>query len=406
MRVAYLVNQYPQPSHTFIVREIAALEALGVTVDRYTLRMPDRPPVNDDDRAERGKTTAILDRGGMKLLGDLVGELLGNPGGFFRALGRAWRHGGIGERGRLIHLIYLAEACALKRTLSDAKHVHAHFGTNSAEVALLCRTLGGPPFSVTVHGPEEFDRPRQLNLTDKIAGSKFVVGVSSFGRSQLSRWADFGDWDKIQVVHCGVNGTFLPPAGEEPTPVPDVPEFCSVGRLSEQKGQLVLIEACRLLKADGHDFKLHLVGDGELRPVVERRIAEAGLGGQVILHGVQPPEVVRERMLAARAFVLPSFAEGLPVVLMEALALGRPCITTYVAGIPELVRPMNDAEEGCGWLVPAADARATADAMADCLDTPADRLTAAGRAGCGRVRARHDAATEAGKLLKLIEDAA
>ena len=267
---------------------------------------------------------------------------------------------------------------------------------------MLCRALGGPPYSVTIHGPEEFDRPRQLHLRDKIARSKFVVGVSSFGKSQLSRWADFGDWEKLAVVHCGVDAMFL---DAEPVPVPDVPEFCSVGRLSEQKGQLVLIEACRLLHEDGHDFRLHLVGDGDLRPVIEQRVAEAGLGDKVILHGVRPPSVVRERMLGARAFVLPSFAEGLPVVLMEALALGRPCVTTYVAGIPELVRPMAE-DGGCGWLVPAADAAATAGAMRDCLATPADVLTAAGRAGAARVRQRHHAATEAAKLLARIGERA
>jgi glycosyltransferase involved in cell wall biosynthesis len=158
-----------------------------------------------------------------------------------------------------------------------------------------------------------------------------------------------------------------------------------VGRLSEQKGQLLLIEAARLLAERGCGFELVLAGDGEMRSEIAAAIARAGLEDKVRITGWIDGAGVREEMLAARALVLPSFAEGLPVVIMEAMALHRPVISTYVAGIPELVRPGVD-----GWLVPAGDAAALADAMQDCLDAPAAALERMGAAAHKRVLERHD----------------
>jgi glycosyltransferase involved in cell wall biosynthesis len=169
-----------------------------------------------------------------------------------------------------------------------------------------------------------------------------------------------------------------------------------VGRLSEQKGQLLLLEAAAEVAATAPDFRLTLVGDGELRAPTERRIAELGLGDVVEITGWADEAEVRRRILAARALVLASFAEGLPVVIMEAMALRRPVISTWVAGIPELV----DAD--CGWLVPAGDAGALAGAMRAALSAPPERLAAMGRAGRARVEARHDQRAEARRLLALI----
>ena len=109
------------------------------------------------------------------------------------------------------HLIYLAEACLIRRWLVETgvSHVHAHFGTNSAEVAMLVQTLGGPPFSFTAHGPEEFDKAPLIGLAEKIRRAAFVVAVSSFGRSQLFRLVEHEHWDKIHVVHCGLEPSFL-----------------------------------------------------------------------------------------------------------------------------------------------------------------------------------------------------
>jgi glycosyltransferase involved in cell wall biosynthesis/GT2 family glycosyltransferase len=396
-RVGYLVNQYPHVSHSFIRREIRGLERLGVEVVRVSVRPP-VAVVDPDDRAEIGRTWVLLDRGLTGLAVATLAVAVTRPLRLMRALRVAAR---LGRRSgkRLRTLVYLAEACRLVRRLRRERvtHLHAHFGTNPADVALLTRVLGGPPFSFTVHGPEEFDRPDALSLGDKIAAAAFVVGVSSFGRSQLLRWARPADWPRVHVVRCGVDAAFLRGG---PQPPAAVPRLVCVGRLAEQKGQLVLVEAAAKLAADGLDFDLVLAGDGPMRPEIEAAVAAHGLTGRVRITGWLSNDAVRAELAAARLMVLPSFAEGLPVVLMEALALGRPVVTTYVAGIPELVRHGEN-----GWLVPAGDPDALAAALADGLRADPDRLAAMGRAGAAAAAAMHDADQEAGKLAALFAGA-
>jgi glycosyltransferase involved in cell wall biosynthesis len=294
------------------------------------------------------------------------------------------------------HLVYLAEACRLVRWMDAGAidHLHAHFGTNPAEVAMLARELGGPPYSFTVHGPEEFDSPVALGLGEKGRRAAFVVAVSSFGRSQLLRWLPAAAWPRVEVVHCGLEPAFHRDA---PAEAQAAPRLVCVGRLCEQKGQLLLVEAARRVVAAGRPFELVLAGDGEMRAEVEARIAALGLGAHVRITGWIANDQVREEILAARALVLPSFAEGLPVVIMEAMALRRPAITTFVAGIPELVQDGVN-----GWLVPAGDVDALARAMLDCLAAPADVLARLGEAARTRVLARHDVDTEAAKLATLF----
>ena len=319
-----------------------------------------------------------------------------SPIRFCRALALACSVGRKSQRGMLRHVAYLAEACVLRDWLSRVgiEHVHAHFGTNPAMVAMLCQAVGGPRFSFTVHGPEEFDRPEMLGLPEKIRRAAFVVAVSEFGRSQLCRWCGQEQWPKLHVVHCGVDEKYL---DHELTPVPPEPRLLCVGRLCEQKGQLVLIEAAAALKAAGVSFQLVFIGDGPMRGQIEELIHRHGLDGSVTLAGWQSGEAVRAAILSSRAMVLPSFAEGLPVVLMESLALGRPVVSTFVAGIPELVEPGKS-----GWLVPAGSADALANAMREAIECPASRLTEMGQHGAKRVAVQHRAAAEAAKLARLL----
>jgi glycosyltransferase involved in cell wall biosynthesis len=281
-----------------------------------------------------------------------------------------------------------------------AEHLHAHFGTNSAGVAALCRALGGPSFSFTVHGPEEFDKPEALSLTDKISAASLVVGVSEFGRSQLYRWTPLDQWPKVRVARCGVDEQFLDPR-TEPSPVPRAPALVCVGRLCEQKGQALLVEAAARLAREGREFTLTLCGDGPMRGPLEAAVRAGGLEKHVLFTGSISGAEVRRRIEASRALVLPSFAEGLPVVIMEALALGRPVVSTYVAGIPELVEPGVS-----GWLAPAGSLDALVDAIRAVLDADPRHLSARGRAGRARVAERHDALREAARLVKLFRAAA
>ncbi len=403
--VAYLVNQYPHVSHSFIRREIAALEKQGLVVLRFSVRPAPAGLVDPADLGERERTRVLLAAGPLALAWATAASALAGPRRFGQALRAAIRLGRRSERGVLRHLAYLAEACLLVRWLRAAgeaghpnvQHLHAHFGTNSAAVAMLARLLGGPPYSFTVHGPEEFDHPVELSLPEKIRHAAAVVAVSSFGRSQLFRWIPYTEWPKVQVVRCGVDAAFLA-AG--PRPVVDNRRLVCVGRLCEQKGQLLILEALGALGAEGIDCELVLAGDGPMRAALEGRIQALGLERAVRITGWISNETVRAEILGARVFLLPSFAEGLPVALMEALALGRPAISTSIAGIPELLEDGRN-----GWLITAGSVEALVGAIRQALAAPLERLGDLGRHGADAVASRHDAEREAGRLAQLFRSA-
>lgn len=400
MKIVCLVNTYPSPSHSFIGRELRALERRGVTVLRIAMRSDRGRLVDPADRAEDARTDHVLERGVRALLRASADAARAAPGAFARALALAWRCGARAEGGaRLRHLVYLAEAAYVVRRCGaeGVSHVHAHFGTNAATVAMLAHALGGPGYSFTVHGPEEFDRPCALSLSDKIARARFTVAISAYGRSQLLRWAPAADWDRVHVVGCGIE----PGSAVAPAPLPDGPlHMVSIGRLAEQKGTLLALDALARARRTVPGLHLTLVGDGALRGAIEARIEALGLGAAVTMAGWLDQDGVARALARAHALLLPSFAEGLPVVLMEALAAGRPAISTFVAGIPELLTP------DCGWLVPAGDPEALAGAIISAARTPHETLAAMGVAGAARVRASHDIDAQAARLHALMIAAA
>ena len=392
MRWLYLVNRYPTPSHAFIRREIRALEELGDEVVRVSIQPSDPDLPDPDDRAEAELTRSLLEDGAPRLIAELLFAAATRPVRLFGALCSAAKLGFGSDRGLLLHAAYLAEACALVR-LSEREqidHIHAHFGTNPPLVCALAKRLGGPGFSFTVHGPEEFDRPIALRLREKIRAARFTVAISSFGRGQLWRWCDPEDRSSVEIVRCGVDAAFLE---EEPSPITEEARLTFVGRLCPQKAPWVLMQAARLLKEEGVPFTLEVLGDGELEAETRAFARAHSLEGHVSFHGRVGAQEVRAALEGARALVLPSFAEGLPVVLMESLARGRPVITTSIAGIPELVR---DGEEG--WLVPSGDARALAEAMKAALASAPSELAEMGARGRARVREQHDSLKEAERL--------
>jgi colanic acid/amylovoran biosynthesis glycosyltransferase len=397
MRVAYLINQYPTVSHSFIRREVLALERAGVEVTRISLRGWDVDLADEEDDLERSRTRYVLREGALPLVLGCLRILIERPLLFVKAFWLALKMAQRSDRRLLIHLIYLAEACRILPWLNSAKvqHLHAHFGTNSADVAMLIHALGGPVWSFTVHGPEEFDKPGSINLPEKIRGCSFVVAISSYGRSQLYRLVNHSLWPKVRVIHCGLEPDYF----QEPadTSSPSARLVC-VGRLCEQKGQFLLLEAAQRLASKKVNFELVLAGDGEMRADISKFIADHKLENHVRITGWISSRQVRDEIKAARAMVLPSFAEGLPVVIMEAMALRRPVISTFVAGIPELVRSGEH-----GWLIPAGDVDELTDAMLNCLDTPAERLMVMGEAAHARVVERHNIDIEASRLAELFK---
>ena len=370
------------------------MERRGFEVQRIALRGWGDALPDAEDRQEQSKTQYLLRHGLFGLLGPFLMSAVRAPLKLYAALSLAIQ---VSRRtdGRLLHhLVCVAEASRMRMLIerSGAAHLHAHFGTNSAEVAMQTRVLGGPPFSFTVHGPEEFSAP--LALEEKTARAAFVVAISSFGRSQLFMRTAAALWPKIRVVHCALEPAFY--SDDASLAIPASRLVC-VGRLCEAKGQILLIDAVAALKRRGVHVTLVLAGDGPLREQIEKRIKDCGLEEAVQITGWISSGQVREEILASRAMVLPSFAEGLPVVIMEALALRRPVITTYIAGIPELVRAKEN-----GWLIPAGSIDELTAALQDCLAMSSYEIERMGDAGRRRVIERHCVDVEAGKLADLI----
>jgi colanic acid/amylovoran biosynthesis glycosyltransferase len=392
MRITYFINQYPKVSHTFIRREILALERQGFVIQRLALRGWEDTLIDAEDIAEQKQTQYILKSGVLGLVLAAFKVLFKQPINIFKTFYLALRLGWRADRPMLFHVVYFLEACQTYLLIDHFKsqHIHAHFGTNPSEIVMLTNSLCGIPYSFTVHGPEEFDRPKFLKLKEKINQSKFVVSISSFGRSQLQRWVDFEQWDKIKVVHCGLEPSFYQ---VPPTPVPSTPRLVCVGRLCEQKGQLLLIEAAKSLNEGGVDFELILAGDGELRAPIEKLIAKYQLATKVKITGWINSAEVRSYLLNSQALVLPSFAEGLPVVIMEAMSLKRAVISTYIAGIPELVKDQEN-----GWLIPAGSVEMLTVAIQQLLNTPPEELNKMGEAAYLKVIERHNIDREAEKL--------
>jgi len=398
MNIAYLTNQYPKVSHTFIRREIRALEDRGLKIFRSSIRSSGEALADPEDLEELERTFICLERPKLKILGGAIAEGLRHPLKSLAALRLGYRLTRVSDRGFLRHLAYWTEAHVLMREYRRRQidHVHVHFATNATKVARMIRVMGGPSFSFTTHGPNEFDAPKALDLGGSVAEAAFACAITSYCSAQIRRWTDFAHWGKIHQIHCAVSDGFL----EAYSPVPeDSKTLICIGRLSAQKGQLLLLEALAKARKNGADLDLVLVGDGEMRPEIETAIADFQLQDHVRITGWVNEQEVRDLLQSCRALVLPSFAEGLPVVIMEAFALGRPVITTYIAGIPELV------EHGVnGFLFPAGSVRDVSKAMEEVAKHDATQLTAMGKHGHDAVAREHHQPTEAGKLHQLFQD--
>jgi glycosyltransferase involved in cell wall biosynthesis len=278
----------------------------------------------------------------------------------------------------------------------EIQHIHAHFGTNPAAIVMFASRFCGIPYSFTAHGSEEFEKAALLSLDEKLKYAAFAVCVSSFGRGQLMRWTPPDQWPKIAVIHCGLDTSFF---DRSISPPPAIPRLVCVGRLDEHKAQIVLVGAIRRLHESGVKCEIVFAGDGPMRPEVEAAIRNAGLQHAITITGWISGDQVKAHIEGARALVLPSFSENMPVVIMEALALGRPVVSTFVAGIPELVQ-----DGKTGWLVPTADETALTEALREVLDAPVERLAGMGAAGRIHVAEQHDSLIEGAKIKTLFED--
>lgn len=365
-RLAYLVSRYPAVSHTFILREVTRLRARGYQIRVASINDPDRSPeaMTPEERAEAQATYFVKAHG---VSGALVAHLWGllHPLAWLHGLFHALRQGGWNLQRVIYGFFYFTEALMLWRWMRRNRldHLHVHFATAAANVALLLRRFAPITLSLTVHGPDEFyDAPGQ-RLQEKIAIADFILCIGSFARSQLMHLSPASDWPKFEVCPLGVDASQFAPSSDAQK-MKSFTILC-VGRLASAKGQRVLIEACRQLVAAGRPLQLVLVGTGPDEAGLRATVAAAGLNDCVRFTGALNENEVRAWYGRANAFALASFAEGIPVVLMEAMASGVPCVTTRITGIPELIRDGID-----GLLVSPSDASEMAAALACLMDDP------------------------------------
>jgi colanic acid/amylovoran biosynthesis glycosyltransferase len=332
--MAYLVSRYPAVSHTFILREVAHLRSLGHVIHTASINPPDRA-LDSMDTAERKEALATY---GVKNDGP-VGALKAMAYWAVKAplrltkMFRLGMHMASGLKG----FAYAVEATMVAKWMSEKQlqNLHVHFGNAGATVGVLVKALNQCHLSYTIHGPDEFDDVAGQSLAEKMSAADSVVCISQFARSQLMRISAPSNWPKFQVCRLGVDPSQFT-RGQVVFGKPKVSLLC-VGRLTPAKGQVLLVEACARLRDAGTNFKLTMVGDGPDRVRVEAAIAKHGLQDLVQLTGALTQEGVRNAFAQADIFVLPSLAEGIPVVLMEAMCSHVPCISTPVNGIPELI---------------------------------------------------------------------
>jgi colanic acid/amylovoran biosynthesis glycosyltransferase len=346
VKIAYLCSEYPAVSHTFILREVEALRRRGLEVETFSIRRTSSASLlSRADREADASTFAILPPNWPRLLGSHLRLALRRPAIYLSVLIAALRLAPAGPRGLLWQLFYFTEAVLLQDECRrrGIRHVHVHFANVSADVALLATRIGSArepdrpwSWSFTMHGPTEFFDLRHFRLAEKLGDAGFVVCISDFARSQLMGLSDRAAWSKLPVVHVGIPiDRFTPRNGDRP--FGPTPEILCVGRLVPEKGQAVLIEALALLAGRGRTAMVRLAGEGPQRGALESLAERLGVAEGVSFEGAVGQEDLRPLYERAAVFCLPSFAEGVPVVLMEAMAMRLPVISTTITGVPELV---------------------------------------------------------------------
>lgn len=335
--LAYLTSQYPAASHTFIRREIEALREQGVAIDTFSIRRPSAGEASSDaDKAEAARTFYVLGQSPLAIAAANVSALVTRPAAYLKTFALALSHRAPGARGLFLGLAHFAESAMLARELQRRKvtHLHNHFANSAATVGLLATRLLDIGWSFTMHGISETDYPAGLMLGRKIGAAKFVVCVSYFGRAQGMRLVKPDYWDKLHVVRCGLPFDRLPL--REPRDSDSRTIIC-VGRLSPEKGQAGLLRAFSGLAKKHPRLQLRLVGDGPDQAALKSLAAELGVTSSVSFLGRLSEEQTLAEIAQSDLLALPSFMEGLPIVLMEAMVLGVPVVASRVAGIPELV---------------------------------------------------------------------
>jgi colanic acid/amylovoran biosynthesis glycosyltransferase len=370
IKLAYLVSRYPAVSHTFIQREVEALRSAGFDIYTSSINEPDIPSGQylDSHKQEVAQTFYVKKQGIFGAITGSLKTLIINPLGFIKGFVYALTLGKADLAKMLYNIFYFMEAILIGLWMKkfEITHLHVHFANPASTVALILKKIYPVTFSMTVHGPDEFYDVSLNYLQEKIAQASFIFCISSYARSQLMRLSSAEMWTKFDVVRLGVDSDVY-----DPVPFrehPDVYEILCVGRLTLTKGQHILIKAIRLLRDEGKQVRLHLVGDGPERNRLEKQTERLHLKEDVVFYGALNQEATLKVYRTSHIFALASFAEGLPVVLMEAMSMEIPCIATAINGIPEIIQneidgllvapsSMEEMKEGLSKLIDDAELR-------------------------------------------------
>jgi glycosyltransferase involved in cell wall biosynthesis len=398
MKIGYLISQYPAVNHTYILREVLSLRRRGVEVLPVSVRRPDRAAaaLSEEEAAEAQQTFSVLGAGAGYAFAINLRVLMRHPIRYIRGLGYAWALTRGTPRLMLSYTVYFFEAVVAGHyfTSRGVQNVHTHFAST---VLLLLSKVFPIRYSMTLHGSGEFVNVAEFHLAEKVRQAQFVITISHFGRSQVLNASDLTQWRKVFVVPLGVDTEEYAPAPPRPRAAGAPLRLISVGHLSRVKGFPILIEAVHMLRRQGRNVELTLVGEGSCRFELEALVTALALGECVRIVGACNHDRIPQYLAGSDVFVLSSFLEGIPVVLMEAMAMELPCVATRITGIPEIIDDGID-----GLLVPPASAEGIAEKIGQLVDDEslARRLAVAGRA---KVLARYELHRNADRLCEVFE---
>jgi len=368
-QIAYLVSRYPAVSHTFILNEVIRLRGLGIEIKTASINNPDRSPatMTSSERLEHEGTYYVKQHGVTGAVAALFWQFK-TPSRLFTALTKAIALGGANPRKTMLMLFYLVEAMMISRWMAknELTHLHVHFASQAATVGLLLKHISSYGYSLTVHGPDEFYNVNEQHLKQKLIAADFVVCISAFARSQLMFLSDASHWHKFIVCRLGIDPTkFKPTNRSNRTSRSNLFRVLCVGRLVSAKGQLILIQACKELIEQHQYVRLVIVGSGPDMSTLKAYVSQLALDDYVIFTGALNHDQIVDEYANAHAFVLASFAEGIPVVLMEAMASGVPVVSTRITGVAELIQDNQD-----GLLVSPSDVSELSAALGSLMDDP------------------------------------
>jgi glycosyltransferase involved in cell wall biosynthesis len=383
LEVGYFTGTYPRATDIWLQREVGALRAAGVKVTTCAVRRPDEQSLTSPQQIREAQATlALLPSSPLSVASCHVVLFARHPRRYLRTARLAAATAAPGWRAGLRQLAYFAEAGLLARLVRKQRlpHIHNHLSDSSCTVTMLAASMAQVTYSFTIHGPSIFFETQLWRVDEKIRRAAFVNCISWFCRSQAATLVEPEHWSKLKVIHCGVDRSTYRDGDVRIDGVaeqPSVHRLVFVGRLAHVKGLDVLLPALVTLRKQLGDVRLTIVGDGPERESLEGLVTSLGLRDAVDMVGSKSPDEVRDILAASDVFVLPSFAEGVPVVLMEAMAAGVPVVTTQIAGVPELIE-----HNVSGLLVPPSHSAALVEAIARvCTDSQlAQRLAIAAKA--------------------------